>query len=122
MTELDKAAVKAGMKNAKKYNKQKRRHASRNSHVAAARFALAAGGFAWVLLSGVLDAHENHGDPAAALIPAIVAFVLVWFLLGFAERSISAAIAKHTEETRRAELEAAREAKRRAQEEADEQA
>jgi hypothetical protein len=117
MTELDKAAVKAGLKNAKKYSKQKRRNASRNSHVAAVRFALAASGFAWVLLSGVMDAYENNGDPAVALIPSIAAFLLVWFLLGFAERAISGAIAKNAEETRRAEIEAAREAQRRAQEE-----
>jgi hypothetical protein len=100
MSELDKAAVKAGIKNAKKYNKQKRRASNRNSYVVAVRYALSALGFAWVMLNGILDARSNNGDPAAALLPALIAFLFVWFVLGFAERAISSAIAKQAEEVR----------------------
>lgn len=107
MSELDKAAVKAGIKNAKKYNKLKRRANGRNSYVVAVRYALAALGFAWVMLNGLLDARANNGDPAAALLPASIAFLFVWFVLGFAERAISAAIKKQAEDARREAREAA---------------
>lgn len=107
MSELDKAAVKAGIKNAKKYNKQKRRAGNRNSYVVAVRYALSALGFAWVMLNGILDARANNGDPTVALLPALIAFLFVWFVLGFAERAISSAINKQAEEARLEALAAA---------------
>lgn len=115
MAQLDKDAVKTGLKNTKKVRKQMRKNAHRNGYVAAARFALSVIAFAWILLSGVLEARALRTSPEGALLPATIAFFVVWFILGFPERAISKAIATQILETRRLEREDAAEREREMQ-------
>jgi hypothetical protein len=122
MAQLDKDAVKAGLKNTKQVRKQMRKNAHRNGYVAAARFALSVLAFAWILLSGVLEARDLGTSPEGALLPATIAFFVVWFILGFPERAISKAIAIQILETRRIEREAAAELDRELQRVATEEA
>jgi hypothetical protein len=98
----DKAAVKSGMKNAKKHRKNTRKaaNARRNGYVAAARFVAAAVPFSYIILDAVLKTSSGYGDAEHALLPAVVSFFLVWVTLGFAERAISSAIAKSAADER----------------------
>jgi hypothetical protein len=98
----DKAAIKAGTKNAKQHRKNTRKaaNAKRNGYVAAVRFVAAAAPFSYIILDAVLKARSGHGDPEHALLPAVISFFLVWVVLGFAERAISTAIAKHATDER----------------------
>ena len=100
----DKQAVKAASKNAKAYRKMQRkeRNKRRNSYIAAARYVAAAVPFALIVGNGVIESRESDVTPESYLLPALAAFFLVWFLLGFAERAISAGIQKLALEEREA--------------------
>jgi hypothetical protein len=115
MAQLDKAEVKAGLKNTKKVRKQMRKNAHRNSYAASARFAVSAAAFAWLLVSGLLEARDLGTSPEPALVTATIAFFVLWIALGFVERPISRAIATHMLETRRAEREAAEQKRKEAE-------
>jgi hypothetical protein len=80
--------VVSGAKRARK-DRKRRRADERNGYAAAARFCVSVAVLCGILLTGV-----TAGRVEERLAPAVVAFFLVWFALGLAERAISASIAR----------------------------